>query len=183
MDSDENDLVCTLEELYCGCRMKVNLVRTFHDEFGELKWEEEILKITIQPGWKKGTKITFPVKESQLPGSPPHDLIFVVNEKPHALFQRDRHDLVMTQKISMLEALVGTTLDITTLDGRNITVEVTDIVTPGYEMVVSDEGMPLAKDSSKRGNLRIIFDVVFPLDLTSQQKHELRRMLSDAVYD
>ncbi|CAI8587791.1 unnamed protein product [Vicia faba] len=179
----ESDLMCTLEDLYCGCRKKVNLVRTVPDEFGELKSEEEILKITINPGWKKGTKITFPGKGNQLPGSPPLDLVFVVNEKPHALFQRDRHDLVMTQKISFLESLVGTTLNITTLDRRNIIVEVTDIVTPGYEMVVPDEGMPLAKDSSKRGNLRIKFDVEFPSNLTSQQKHDVRRILSEADYN
>ncbi|KAI5436478.1 hypothetical protein KIW84_022828 [Lathyrus oleraceus] len=119
----EIDLKCTLEDLYCGCRKKVNFIWTFHDEFG--------------------------------------------------------HDLVMTQKISCLD----TTLNITTLDGRNITVEVTDIVTPGYEMIVSDEGMPLARDSSQRGNLRIKFDLVFPSNLTSQQKHDVTRILSDAVYD
>lgn len=149
----------------------------------ELKREEDVLKITIKPGWKKGTKITFPGRGNQLRGSPPLDLIFVVKEKPHAIFQRDRHDLVMTQKISFLEALVGTTLNITTLDRRNITVEVTDIVTPGYEKVVPDEGMPLAKDSSKRGNLRIKFDVEFPSNLTSQQKHNVSRILSEAVYN
>ncbi|CAL5189144.1 unnamed protein product [Lathyrus oleraceus] len=176
----EIDLKCTLEDLYCGCRKKVNFIWTFHDEFGELKSEEGMLKITIEPGWKKGTKITFSRKENQLPGSPPFDLIFVLNEKLHGVFQRDRrHDLVMTQKISCLD----TTLNITTLDGRNITVEVTDIVTPGYEMIVSDEGMPLARDSSQRGNLRIKFDLVFPSNLTSQQKHDVTRILSDAVYD
>ncbi|CAK8536854.1 unnamed protein product [Lathyrus sativus] len=179
----ESDLLCTLEDLYCGCRKKVNLVRTVPDEFGELKREEEILKITVEPGWRKGTKITFPGKGNQLPGSPLLDLIFVVKEKPHAVFQRDKHDLVMTQKISFLEALVGTTLNITTLDRRNITVEVTDIVTPGYEKVVPDEGMPLAKDLSKRGNLRIKFYVEFPSNLTSQQKHNVSRILSEAVYN
>lgn len=149
----------------------------------ELKSEEEVLKITINPGWKKGTKITFPGKGNQLPGSPSLDLVFVVNEKPHPVFQRDRHDLVMRQKISFLESLVGTTLNITTLDRRNITVEVTEIVTPGYEKVVPDEGMPLAKEPGKRGNLRIKFHVEFPSNLTSQQKYDVRRILSEADYN
>ncbi|XP_058777241.1 uncharacterized protein LOC131651599 [Vicia villosa] len=179
----ESDLACSLEDLYCGCRKKVNLVRNVPDEFGELKSEEEVLKITINPGWKKGTKITFPGKGNQLPGSRPLDLVFVVNEKPHPVFQRDRHDLVMRQKISFLESLVGTTLNITTLDRRNITVEVTDIVTPGYEKVIPDEGMPLAKEPGKRGNLRIKFDVEFPSNLTSQQKHDVRRILNEADYN
>lgn len=144
-----------------------------------MKSEEEILKIHIKPGWKKGTKITFPGKGSQQPGSAPSDVIFVVNERPHPIFKRDGKDLIMTEKISLLEALVGKTLNITTLDGRHITVELDDIVTPGYEKVVADEGMPLSKDPSKRGNLRIKFNVMYPPSLTSQQKYDVRRILND----
>lgn len=175
----ETDFVCSLEDLYKGCKKKVNVVRNVPDAFGKLKSEEEILKIHIKPGWKKGTKITFPGKGSQLPGSAPSDVIFVVNERPHPIFKRDGKDLIMTEKISLLEALVGKTLNITTLDGRHITVELDDIVTPGYEKVVADEGMPLSKDPSKRGNLRIKFKVMYPPSLTSQQKYDVRRILND----
>lgn len=175
----ESDLVCSLEELYKGCKRKVKVVRNVPDEFGKLKCEEEILKIHIQPGWKKGTKVTFPGKGNYLPGSGPSDVIFVVNERPHAIFKRDGKDLIMTEKISLLEALVGKTLNITTLDGRHITVELDDIVTPGYEKVVADEGMPLSKDPSKRGNLRIKFNVMYPPSLTPQQKYDVRRILND----
>jgi DnaJ family protein B protein 4 len=143
---------------------------------------EEILLIDIKPGWKKGTKITFQGKGNHLPGSRPTDLIFVVKETPHVLFKRDGRDLVMTQKISLLEALVGTTLNITTLDGREIMVKVTDIVTPQYEKVVSDEGMP-RKDPSRKGKLRIKFHIEYPSMLTSQQKLEVRRILRNAAYN
>ena len=137
------------------------------------------MKIHIEPGWKKGTKITFPGKGSQQPGSSaPSDIIFVVNERPHAIFKRDGKDLIMTEKISLLEALVGKTLNITTLDGRHITVKLDDIVTPGYEKVVADEGMP-SKEPGKRGNLRIKFNVMYPSSLTSQQKYDVRRILND----
>ncbi|BBG94169.1 DNAJ heat shock family protein [Prunus dulcis] len=59
------------------------------------KTVEEILKIDIKPGWKKGTKITFPDKGNQEPGVSPADLIFVVDEKPHGVFKRDGNDLVI----------------------------------------------------------------------------------------
>jgi DnaJ family protein B protein 4 len=144
---------------------------------------EELLKIDIKPGWKKGTKITFPGKGNHLPGSRPTDLTFVVMETPHVLFKRDGRDLIMTQKISLLEALVGTTLNITTLDGRDIMVNVTDIVTPQYEKVVSDEGMPRSKDPSRKGKLRIKFHIEYPSMLTSQQKLEVRRILRNAAYN
>lgn len=138
------------------------------------------MKIDIKPGWKKGTKITFPEKGHQEPGNAPADLIFVVDEKPHAFFKRQGNDLVITQKILLVEALVGKTLNLKTLDGRDLTIQVTDIVEPGYQLVVPNEGMPISKEPGKKGNLRIKFDVMFPSRLTTQQKYDLKRILSEA---
>lgn len=174
----ETKLVCTLEELYKGCKRKLRISRTVPHEFGKLKTVEEVLKIDIKPGWKKGTKITFPGKgNQQAENTAPDDLIFVVDEKPHAFFKRDGNDLVVTQKILLLEALVGKTLNMTTLDGRELTIEVTKVVKHGYVLVVPNEGMPISKEPGKKGNLRIKFDVMFPSRLTTQQKHELKRIL------
>ncbi|KAJ7953735.1 DnaJ subfamily B member like [Quillaja saponaria] len=176
----ESKLVCSLEELYKGCRKKLRISRTVPDDSGQVKIVDEIVKIDIKPGWKKGTKITFPEKGNQEPGITPADLTFVVEEKPHALFKRDGNDLVVSQKITLLEALTGKTLDLTTLDGRNLTITVADIVTPGHVMVVPNEGMPIPKDPSMRGNLRIKFNIKFPSRLTAQQKYDLKRVFSEA---
>ncbi|XP_054809005.1 uncharacterized protein LOC129311065 [Prosopis cineraria] len=176
----ESKLAFSLEELYNGCKRKMKVSRNVPDEFGKLNTVEEILKIYIKPGWKKGTKITFPGKGHQEPGSEPADLIFVVDEKPHAFFTREGNDLVIIQKILLIEALVGKTLNLKTLDGRDLTIQVKDIVEPGYELVVQNEGMPISKEPGKKGNLRIKFDVMFPSRLTIQQKYEVKRILSDA---
>lgn len=107
----------------------------------------------------------------------PGDLIFVIDEKPHSTFKRDGNDLLIHHKLSLLEALTGKTLNLTTLDGRNLTIEVSDIVKPGREIVIPDEGMPLSKEPKRRGNLIIKFDVKFPSRLSSDQKSDLRRVL------
>ncbi|KAF3955519.1 hypothetical protein CMV_019268 [Castanea mollissima] len=60
---------------------------------------------------------------------------------------------------------------------KNLTSPVTDIVKPGYEMVIPNEGMPISKEPSKRGNLIIKFDVIYPSRLSSEQKSDLRRAL------
>ncbi|KAK7368141.1 hypothetical protein VNO80_10163 [Phaseolus coccineus] len=177
----ESSLTCTLVELYKGCKKKLKVSRTVPDEFGVSKSVEEILKIDIKPGWKKGTKITFPGQGNQEPSGAPTDLIFVLDERPHDIFKRDGNDLVVIQKILLVEALIGKTFNLTTLDGRDLTIQVTDIVRPGFELVVSNEGMPISKEPGKKGNLRIKFDVVFPSRLTTQQKSDLRRILLSAV--
>ncbi|KAH1135689.1 hypothetical protein GLYMA_05G218200v4 [Glycine max] len=155
--------------------------RTVSDKFGVLKSVEEILKIDIKPGWENGTKITFPGKGNKEQGAPA-DLVFVLGERPHAIFKRDRNDLVVIQKILLADALTGTSLNLTTSDGRDLTIQVTDIVKSGYELVVPNEGMPISKKPGKKENLRIKFDVICPSRLTTQQKCDLRRIQSDADY-
>ncbi|KAG5550561.1 hypothetical protein RHGRI_015501 [Rhododendron griersonianum] len=138
---------------------------------------EELLTIDIKPGWKKGTKLTFPEKGNEQRGLIPSDLVFVIDEKPHGVFKRDGNDLVITRRISLVEALTGYTAEITTLDGRNLTVPINTIIGPAHEKVVTGEGMPIPKEPSKRGNLTIKFDV-FPSRLTSEQKNGIKRLLT-----
>lgn len=173
----ENSLPCSLEDLYKGAKKKMKISRTIFDVTGKTRIVEEILTIDIQPGWKKGTKITFPEKGNQEPGVIPSDLIFVIDEKPHGVYRRDGNDLMADQEITLLEALTGKNLELTTLDGRNLIIPVTDIIKPGYEMIIPNEGMPISKEPHKRGNLRIKFDVKYPSRLTEEQKADLRRVL------
>lgn len=173
----ENLLPCSLEELYKGAKKKMKISRTISDAFGKIRTVEEILSIDIKPGWKKGTKITFPEKGNQEPGVIPADLIFVVDEKPHLVFKRDGNDLIVDREITLLEALTGKALELKTLDGRSLEIQLTDIVKPGYEMVVPNEGMPISKEPSRKGNLRIKFDVKYPSRLNSEQKSDLKRVL------
>lgn len=173
----ENALHCSLEELYKGAKKKMRICRDVYDASGKVQTLEEILTIEIKPGWKKGTKITFPEKGNVEPGVTPADLVFVVDEKPHPVYQRDGNDLVVNQEITLLEALTGKTIELTTLDGRNLMIPLADIVKPGAEVFVPDEGMPVSKEPGKRGNLRINIDVRYPSTLTSEQKSELTRVL------
>ncbi|KAL0744118.1 hypothetical protein Bca4012_085631 [Brassica carinata] len=199
----ERQLPCSLEDLYKGTTKKMKISRDVIDSFGERirvavlrislrdirvtfnvqeidlrrpSTVEEIITIEIKPGWKKGTKITFPEKGNEQRGITPSDLVFIVDEKPHAVFRRDGNDLVITQKIPLVEALTGYTAQVTTLDRRTLTVPVNNVISPSYEEVVKGEGMPIPKDPSKKGNLRIRFNIKFPSRLTTEQKTGIKRM-------
>ncbi|XP_062089442.1 uncharacterized protein LOC133795974 [Humulus lupulus] len=173
----ESKLPCSLEELYSGSTRKMKISRTVAGANGRQVPESEILTIDVKPGWKKGTKITFPDKGNEQPNQLPADLVFVIDEKPHELYSRDGNDLIVNQKVSLAEALGGTTLNLTTLDHRSLSIPVTDIVSPGYELVVSKEGMPIAKEPGNRGDLRIKFEIKFPTKLTPDQRAGLKRAL------
>lgn len=173
----ENKLPCSLEELYKGSKRKMKISRIVLDGTGKPTTIEEVLAIHIKPGWKKGTKITFPEKGNYEPGAAPGDLIFVIDEKPHDVFKRDGNDLVIHHKISLVDALAGKTINLTSLDGRELTIPITDIVKPGHEQIIPNEGMPISKEPGKKGKLRIKFEVKFPSRLSTDQKFDIRRVL------
>ncbi|PHT34020.1 hypothetical protein CQW23_25820 [Capsicum baccatum] len=177
----ENKLPCSLEELYKGSKRKMKISRILLDDSGKPTTVEEVLAIHIKPGWKKGTKITFPEKGNYEHGAAPGDLVFVIEEKPHAVFKRDGNDLVVNQKISLLDALTGKTIGLTTLDERKLTIPITEVVKPGQELIIPNEGMPISKERGNKGNLKIKFDIRFPSRLSADQKSDLRRVLCRSI--
>ncbi|ONK58933.1 uncharacterized protein A4U43_C08F1230 [Asparagus officinalis] len=173
----ESKLPCSLEDLYTGSTKKMKISRNVIRPNGRLAQETEILTIDIKPGWKKGTKITFPDKGNESANQLPADLVFVIDEKPHEVYKRDGNDLILHYKIPLVDALAGTTITLKTLDGRDLSVSLPDVVTPGYELVVAREGMPIARERGKKGNLRIKFELLFPSRLSPDQRISIRRIL------
>ncbi|RWR72948.1 dnaJ subfamily B member 4 [Cinnamomum micranthum f. kanehirae] len=174
----ESMLPCSLEDLYNGSTRKMKISRNVVDANGKLSPETEVLSINVKPGWKKGTKITFPDKGNEQLNQLPADLIFVIDEKPHEVYKRDGNDLIISHTVTLAEALRGTAVNLTMLDGRSLTIQVADIVSPGYELVIEGEGMPIAKELGKKGDLRIKFEVKFPEKLTTDQRAGIKRILS-----
>ncbi|CAI9094412.1 OLC1v1030144C1 [Oldenlandia corymbosa var. corymbosa] len=174
----ESKLNCSLEELYTGSTRKMKISRSVVDANGRLATETEILSIEVKPGWKRGTKITFPDKGNEQYNQLPADLVFVIEEKPHNVFKRDGNDLIMNHRVTLSEALGGTTINTTSLDGRELSIPVNNIISPGYELVVPREGMPIAREPSNKGDLKIKFDVKFPTRLTPEQRAAIKHTLN-----
>ena len=66
-DPIEQVLRLTLEEMYYGVQKNLKLTRTVIRGGAEQR-VSETLTIDVKPGWKKGTKITFPEKGDESPG-------------------------------------------------------------------------------------------------------------------
>ncbi|KAM1442116.1 hypothetical protein ACFX13_010028 [Malus domestica] len=170
-------LPCTLEELYKGAAKKLKISRDVLGVSGRKSTVEEVLTIEIKPGWKKGTKITFPEEgHDTRRGVIPADIVFIVDEKPHGVYKRDGDDLIVTQNISLEEALTGHTAQLTALDGRKLSISISSIISQTHEGVIIGEGMPIQKEQSKKGNLIVKFSVKFP-KLTPEQKTSIRMLL------
>ncbi|KAI1904461.1 hypothetical protein AGOR_G00005880 [Albula goreensis] len=126
--------------------------------------KKKILEVHIDKGMKDGQKITFHGEGDQEPGLEPGDVIIVLDQKDHPVFQRQGDNLIMKMEIKLVEALCGFKKTIRTLDDR-----VLIITSPAGQVIkhndikcVQGEGMPLHRDPYERGQLIVQFIVEFP---------------------
>lgn len=173
-----HELKVSLEDIAKGCTKRMKISRKVLNSDGKsTRTEDKVLEINVKPGWKEGTKITFPKEGDQKPNNIPADIVFTLKNKPHELFRRDGTHLIFKKKVTLKEALCGTNLLIPTVDGRTIHVPITDVVKPTTEKRVSGEGLPHPKNPSRKGDLIIRFDILFPDKLSSATKEILRDTL------
>ncbi|CAH8358314.1 unnamed protein product [Eruca vesicaria subsp. sativa] len=137
--------------------------------------QEETLRVNIEPGWKKGTKITFEGVGNEKPGYLPEDIIFVVEEKRHPLFKSRGDDLEIAVEIPLLKALTGCKLSVPLLTG--------EVIYHGFEKVIKGQGLPNGKeDDGKRGDLIITFLVSFPKELSEEHRSMAYEVLKDCSW-
>lgn len=128
-----------------------------------------------------GDQITFQGCSDEVPGADTGDLIVVLPEKQHPNFIRKHDDLLIKKKITLSQALLGTSFTIKHLDGRILVVDTEDnkIISPNSVKVIEKEGMPNRENYSSPGNLYIHFEIVFP-DI-SQITPQLRNILKKSL--
>lgn len=97
----EHDLYATLEEINKGCVKKMKISRRVVQADGSPKKEDKLVSIAIKPGWKSGTKVTFPKEGDQTRGKIPADIVFIVRDKPHPLYKREGSDLRYTARLTL----------------------------------------------------------------------------------
>jgi len=175
------ELPCTLEELFNGCTKRLKITRKRFTPEGDLAEDTKVVTINVKPGWKKGTKVTFPCEGDEKPNIIPADVVFVVTEKEHDYFSREGNNLIYHSKITLADALTDCCIEVPTLDGRVLSLPCPEVVSPGYEKHIVGEGMPLSKQPGARGDLTIRFKILFPRYLPEEKKVKLRQLLAGEV--
>lgn len=64
-----------------------------------------------------------------------------------------------------------------TLDGRKKQIQMNEIINPQTEKRIAGEGLPYPKQTSKKGDIIVKFDIKFPDVLTQQQREVLNQYL------
>jgi molecular chaperone DnaJ len=108
------------------------------------------------------------------PGAPPGDLYVEVLVAEDERFERDGTDLIGTASIPATEAMLGTTVTVQTLEGEE-EIEVEPGTQPGHQYVLKGIGLPRLS-GRRRGNQRVILEVVVPTNLNDEQRELAERL-------
>jgi molecular chaperone DnaJ len=140
------------------------------------------LSVDIPPGIADGQRIRLAERgHAGEHGGPPGDLYVLVSVKPDERFLRDGDDLVTALDVPAPLAALGATLQAPTLDG-DADIEVAAGTQPGDVIALAGAGMPRLRRPERRGDLRVVVNVVVPRRLSARQR-ELTRELADSLTD
>jgi len=172
----EKEVFVNIEEIATGCEKKMKISRKVYKEDGSVTKEDKVMKINIKAGWKSGTKVTFSQEGDRIPGKIPADIAFIIRDKPHPIFTRDGANIKYTYKVPLREALCGTIVQVPTLDGKKVGINCSgEVIKPVTTKRLQGFGLPFPKDPTKKGDLIVGFDVLFPDQISQSSK--------DIIYD
>jgi molecular chaperone DnaJ len=106
-------------------------------------------------------------------GGPPGDLYVLVRVTPDERFVRDGNDLVTVVDLPAPQAALGARVMVPTLDGEE-EVEIDPGTQPGTVVTLRGKGMPSLR-RGRRGDQRVVVNVVVPRKLNAEQRDLLER--------
>jgi DnaJ family protein A protein 2 len=140
----------------------------------------EVVEVHIPAGTENNKHFTFYEKGDEAVDVAPGDLVVVVQQEPHPVFQRRGPNLFMKKTISLFQSLTGFEFQLVHLDGHKLTIKSKKggVIPPGTVQVVRGQGMPMGL-GTQMGDLYLEYDVVFPksINISPAETQSLARCL------
>lgn len=130
----------------------------------------ESVRLTIPRGVRSGLKIRLRGRGEALPDGRRGDLYVTFRVEPSPTFRREGDHLHRTEVVSALEAMLGTTRQITNAYGQTVKVQIPAGTQPGERLRLRGQGV--ATDE-RTGDLFVEIAVEVPRTLTPAQRDEL----------
>ena len=147
-----------------------------HDCHGDgIVKSEEIITINIPAGVQDGMQFAISGQGNAAPrGGVPGDLIVLVEEVEHDIFERQEANLYYNAFITFSEAVLGASIEIPTLNGK-VKIKI-DAGTPSGRVVrLRGKGLPILNGYG-RGDLLVSLNVWVPKELTKDEKKQLEEL-------
>jgi molecular chaperone DnaJ len=137
--------------------------------------ENEVITIDIPAGVEEGMQLSFSGKgNAGARGGIPGDLIVLIEELPHAELVRDGRNLMYDHYISFPEAVMGTSSEVPTLEGK-ARIKIPEGTQGGKVFRLKGKGLP-GVNHYQRGDLLVNVNVWTPQSLSREEKKLLEQL-------
>ena len=144
---------------------------------GILRKEEDV-KLDIPKGIDDGEMIRMPGKGEAVKGGVPGDLYIKVHVKPHAIFRKEGANLVMNLPIKLTDALLGTTVSISTIEDKQLEVKVPPMNKTEEMLRIRGKGVTFEGGA---GDLLIRVSATLPKKLSTKAKKAIEELKSEGL--
>jgi molecular chaperone DnaJ len=147
--------------------------------------EERRVDVEIPAGIHDGQRIRLTGEgHAGEPGGAAGDVYVLVHVRPDARFVRDGNDIFSSVDVSMVDAALGTTVTVPTLEG-DVELAIEPGTQPGEVRVLRRHGVPVLQGNG-RGDHRVLVNVRIPRRLSADQRRLLESFAStedDQMYE
>jgi DnaJ-class molecular chaperone len=147
----------------------------------DLRFRGETLSVKIPPGVDTGSVIRLggQGEPGVGQGARPGDLLITLHVQPHRWFRRDGNNVLLDLPVTVSEAVLGTKVDVPTLDEGKITLTVPPGTSSGAKLRLRGKGIP-DRQTKERGDLLVVVKIVVPAKPSARVK-ELMQELAEAA--
>ncbi len=168
----EYNLSISLEESASGAEKKISIKKgRMHEE----------IKVKIPAGISTGKKLRIPGKGLQEPsGGMPGDLFLNIQVIPHHVFSREGDDLLIEKTIPYSKAVLGTVIDVETLEGPVKRIKVPPGTQNNTKIRMKGFGVRHMKGEGK-GDLYVKIVVDVPKKVSEKQAALIRKLSEEGL--
>lgn len=165
------ELSVSLEEAAFGAEKRISFRKN---------GKNEEVSVRVPRGIPSGKKLRLAGKGMEGPnGGPPGDLYLQVSIKEHPVFTREGDDVVVEEEIRFSEAVMGTTIEVPTLEGRK-KVKVPPGTQSHTKLRLKDLGVPHFQKEG-RGDEYVKVIVKIPKRISEKSKGLIQELAKEGM--
>ena len=165
----------------CGGEGKIINEKCPHCNGEGVMLSEEVITLNIPAGVGDGMQLSISGKgNAARRGGVNGDLIVLIEEQEHGQLVRDGNDLLYNAFVSFPDAVLGSSVEIPTLEGK-VKVKVDAGTQPGKILRLSGKGLPDINGYG-RGDLLVKINVWIPKNLSKDDKKMMEGLRENPVF-
>ena len=129
--------------------------------------KKRTLHINIPAGVENGSRLKISGEGEAGPSGATGDLYVVIHILAHPLFEREGNDLYVQVEIPFTIALLGGSIDIPSIDGKKVKMNIPAGTTSGQVFRLRSKGMP-SLDAYRRGDQHVLVNLKLPKHMTKK---------------